>query len=280
MAGLDASRFQEVKEPTRLDYGDSTYWTLRYKEKSTEPFDWYLKWEQLKETMTPWLSAESEVLMLGCGSSLIPEQLVADGLAAGVVCVDQCAELIEALREKYKEKEAFQFEAIDAAELPQDWADRFDVVMDKAMMDAILVGRQGRPKAEEVLKAVFAVLKPSGKYVCISHAQPAQRLPLLQSLVPKDQQQWGVSCSRIPRPLDAAPEPKKGAKAPKGGADPSAMQVSAVASPEDHVYHVYCCEKPAVEVAAEEPPAEAAEEPAAEGEEAPAEEGAEVEGES
>lgn len=22
----------------RLDYGDSTYWTLRYKEKSTEPF--------------------------------------------------------------------------------------------------------------------------------------------------------------------------------------------------------------------------------------------------
>lgn len=47
-----------------------------------------------------------------------------------------------------------------------------------------------------------------------------------------------------------------------------------------HRYHVYCCEKPAVEVAAEEPPAEAAEEPAAEGEEAPAEEGAEVEGES
>ena len=60
VSGLDASRFQEVKEPTRsltqinpehvhqtpasaaecerLDYGDSTYWTLRYKEKSTEPF--------------------------------------------------------------------------------------------------------------------------------------------------------------------------------------------------------------------------------------------------
>lgn len=243
MAGVDASRFQEVKEPPRLEYGDATYWTLRYKEKSTEPFDWYLKWEQLKETLTPWLSAESQVLMLGCGTSLIPEQLVSEGLASSIVCVDQCAELIEALREKYNEKEAFHFEALDAAQIPvTDWAERFDVVMDKAMLDAILSGRQGRPKAEEVLKAALAVLKPSGRYVCISHARPGQRLPLLHSVA--DREQWEVSS--VPRPLDAAPEPKKGAKAPKGGPDPSAMQVSAVASAEDHVYHVYCCQKPSL----------------------------------
>lgn len=244
MAGVDTSRFQEVKELPRLEYGDATYWTLRYKEKSTEPFDWYLKWEQLKETLTPWLSAESEVLMLGCGTSLIPEQMVSEGLASSIVCVDQCAELIEALSEKYKDKEeAFHFEALDAAQLPvTDWADRFDVVMDKAMLDAILSGRQGRPKAEEVLKAALAVLKQSGRYVCISHARPGQRLPLLHSVADGDQ--WEVST--IPRPLDAAPEPKKGAKAPKGGPDPSAMQVSAVASAEDHVYYVYCCQKPSL----------------------------------
>lgn len=243
MAGVDASRFQEVKEPPRLEYGDATYWTLRYKEKSTELFDWYLKWEQLKETLTPWLSAESQVLMLGCGTSLIPEQLVSEGLASSIVCVDQCAELIEGLREKYNEKEAFHFEALDAAQIPvTDWAERFDVVMDKAVLDAILSGRQGRPKAEEVLKAALAVLKPSGRYVCISHARPGQRLPLLHSVA--DREQWEVSS--VPRPLDAAPEPKKGAKAPKGGPDPSAMQVSAVASAEDHVYHVYCWQKPSL----------------------------------
>ena len=40
------------------------------------------------------------------------------------------------------QEEAFHFEALDAAQLPvTDWAERFDVVMDKAMLDAILSGR-------------------------------------------------------------------------------------------------------------------------------------------
>ena len=39
-------------------------------------------------------------------------------------------------------QEAFHFEALDAAQLPiTNWAERFDVVMDKAMLDAILSGR-------------------------------------------------------------------------------------------------------------------------------------------
>lgn len=219
------------------------YWTLRYKEKANEPFDWYLKWEHLKETLAPWLSPESEVLMVGCGTSLIPEQLLTDGLASSIMCVDQCAELIDVLREKYKDKEAFQFEAVDAAKLPEEWAGKFDIVIDKAMLDAVISsGRQGRLKAEDILKSISAVLKSSGRYVCVSHARPGQRVPLLSSFTKESP--WEVFTNTIPRPLDASPEPKKGGKAPKGAPDPGGLSVSPVATPEDHVYHVYCCEMP------------------------------------
>eukprot|EP00930_Biecheleria_cincta_P052427 TRINITY_DN37688_c0_g1_i1.p1 TRINITY_DN37688_c0_g1~~TRINITY_DN37688_c0_g1_i1.p1 ORF type:complete len:245 (-),score=69.15 TRINITY_DN37688_c0_g1_i1:51-785(-) len=243
MAGLETSRFDNA-DPAAVtpSYGDAKYWKLRYTEKAFEPFDWYLKWEQLKDIIAPLLAAESEVLVLGCGTSPLPDQLLAEGLAANVTCVDQCAELIEALKQKYQDKAGLQFENLAASNLPQDYANRFDVVIDKAMLDCVFSGRQGQQQASEVMKAVNAVLKPEGsRYVVVSHMRPAQRLPFLSQTF-----SGNVTCHAIPKPL-AAPDavPAKGGKAPKGKAAEAETQLelSAACDSEDHAYHVYCCER-------------------------------------
>eukprot|EP00441_Pelagodinium_beii_P023378 CAMPEP_0197655108 /NCGR_PEP_ID=MMETSP1338-20131121/39253_1 /TAXON_ID=43686 ORGANISM="Pelagodinium beii, Strain RCC1491" /NCGR_SAMPLE_ID=MMETSP1338 /ASSEMBLY_ACC=CAM_ASM_000754 /LENGTH=249 /DNA_ID=CAMNT_0043230687 /DNA_START=47 /DNA_END=796 /DNA_ORIENTATION=+ len=248
MAGVDAARFAcAVPGTAGPSYSDGKYWKLRYTEKTFEPFEWYLKWEQIKEIVAPLLTAESEVLVLGCGTSLLPEQLLAEGLAAQVTCVDQCAELIEALKQKYADKAGLQFEHLSAQQLPQDWAQRFDLVLDKAMLDCVLSGRQARPRADEILQAVSAVLKSSGsRYVLVSHARPEQRLHILcqPSTDFSQEYQWTVSRHKVPRPLAAGDAAAKGGKAKKGDDGlGGTLEASAACNPEENAYHIYCCER-------------------------------------
>mmetsp|Transcript_48509 Transcript_48509/g.113699 ORF Transcript_48509/g.113699 Transcript_48509/m.113699 type:complete len:285 (+) Transcript_48509:21-875(+) len=257
MAGVDAGRFETdtKKSPSKPCYAHAMYWSKRYQEKTFEPFDWYVKWEHLKELLSSWLSSESVVLIAGCGTSLVAEQMLSEGLASKITCVDQCAELIASLREKYKDKAAMEFEVADAANLPQDWSDRFDLVLDKALLDTVVAGRQGWASAEGVLQSLTATLKSSGRYVCISHARPAQRLPLLSAVVQDKKRE--ISCHQVARPLDPPPDPKaKAGKAAKGAPDPSSMQAAAT-DQKDNVYHIYCCE---CQAEAPEPPPQPAEE--------------------
>jgi len=246
MAGVDSSRFV-CTQPEVLGYGDAKYWKLRYVEKVFEPFDWYLRWDQLKELVSPHLKPDAEVLILGCGTSPLAEQILAEGLASSVTCVDQCGELVEALSQKHQDKaEKLKFEALGANKLPQDWAGRFDVVVDKAMLDCIIAGRQGTQQAQAVLQAASATLKSGGRYVCVSHAGPMQRLPLLGSARSQDQDlsqefNWRVSCHTVPRPLA---DPGTGAPAAKGGKAPkdaSELTQSAAFDAEANVYHIYIC---------------------------------------
>lgn len=79
---------------------------------------------------------------------------------------------MELLREKYKDKEALQVEALDAADLPEaifevevlsreEWRERFQIVIDKAMLDAVLTGRCGKENAEEMLQRIL--VRTSGR---------------------------------------------------------------------------------------------------------------------
>merc|ERR1712113_754540 len=78
------------------------------------------------------------------------------------------------------DKPEMQYEVADAQSLPQDWANRFDVVIDKAMLDAVACGRDKYRITRPVLQSISMVLKPlTGVYICISHAGPDLRRPML-----------------------------------------------------------------------------------------------------
>merc|ERR1719310_1806847 len=116
--------------------------------------------------------------------------------------------------------------------MPEDWNSQFDVVIDKACLDAIASGKDARQEVLAALSAVNRVLKPAnGVYISISHASPALRQPMLSGtndlkVVVSKKMRWSVSNHPLPRLLAPPADPTaKGGAAPKGGA--AALQVSA-----------------------------------------------------
>merc|ERR1719282_425694 len=133
-----------------------------------------------------------------------------------------------------------QFEVADAQSLPQDWANRFDIVIDKAMLDAVACSGKDKSKnVRAVLQSVNRVLKPStGIYVCVSHAGPELRRHMLIGTNQKanefaSEYNWKLTHKTVPRPL----------KNPL--ADPKAKPIEFVPSTafkaEENVFHIYIC---------------------------------------
>ena len=57
------------------EYGKPEYWELRYTQKKSQ-YDWYHDFSLLKDFIVPAIpSSESKILMAGCGSSKISEEL-------------------------------------------------------------------------------------------------------------------------------------------------------------------------------------------------------------
>lgn len=239
MAGIDAARFK-MAQPSTARYADVRYWTSRYSETNFELFDWYLRWEQIKDFIAPLLTPESEILVLGCGTSALSEQLYLEGYVQ-VTSIDICAPLIDMLTEKHAERTSMEYRTVAAQQLPSEWRGRFDVVLDKAVLDSVACSRKKWQDTEAMLRSVSAVLKPqSGVYVCVSHGGPELRRPMLlgtgQPVEMSETYLWGVEVQTVPRPLS---NPMADPKAK----DKVEINLCPAHVEQLHVYYIYFCSK-------------------------------------
>mmetsp|Transcript_76505 Transcript_76505/g.224558 ORF Transcript_76505/g.224558 Transcript_76505/m.224558 type:complete len:278 (+) Transcript_76505:138-971(+) len=276
MSGIDASRFKEVDPTAKPGYADPRYWVARYQADS-EPFDWYLRWDLLRDLLLPLLSADAEVLVLGSGTSLLSEQIYTEGFM-NITNVDRCELAISAMRARHQAqrealaaaasgakkpakgaspepaadplegKPAMCFESVEAKDLPQCWAARFDLIIDKALLDSVACGQEKMKATAAVLSCVSSVLKPKGVYVCISWAPPDMRWPMLAASDCDDRGRskerpqasveygWEISHQTVPRPLtNPTADPK--------AKDKIELVPSPAFSAEENVYHIYTCTK-------------------------------------
>lgn len=113
-------------------YGKKEYWDERYT-LATEPYEWYQSYHGIRHLLTPFhlsasqgmnpakprrilealiprLSATQEhfpsrnkcrILVLGCGNSRLPEDMIRDGWTGGIVCVDWSHIVIQQMKAKY-----------------------------------------------------------------------------------------------------------------------------------------------------------------------------------
>jgi len=282
MAGVDAARFRGVPAPKAgaslpIRYGEASYWSARYgAEGGMEAYDWYLRWEQLKDILMPLLVPESEpasrsaeILLLGCGSSGLGEALYAEGFNA-VANVDRCEAVVEAMKKRHQAqidgdaaggakgkkppdkgkaaspelevaRQPMAFLTADAKALPQDWAGKFDVVIDKAMLDAVACGGAKWDTIDAIMRSVRSVLNPSsGVYLCISHAGPEVRAKMLlgphqdPDLTASEAYAWELSQQPLPRPLvNPTIDPK--------AKDKFELTPSPLCDVAKDVYYVYTC---------------------------------------
>jgi len=251
MAGINNDRFRKACNGTGASspgYADARYWLARYQETSNETFDWYLRYEELKEILRPLLFPDMQILVLGCGTSTLSEDLYADGFV-NIMNVDRVEPLIGALENKFAERgiETMKFELCEVQKLPQQWTAQFDIVIDKACLDSVACGQEAKLDVASLLTHVSRVLKPSsGVYVCVSWAGPALRRPMLVGKADGDissEHKWKVKRQTLPKPLSnpAGSGDKKDAKKEDIGGNE--LVTSAAFHAEDHVYSIYICQK-------------------------------------
>jgi len=135
---------------------------------------------------TPWGSLS--VLLVGCGNSTFSHDLYSDGVGT-VTSLDYSEVVINSMREKHPETQTLKWVVGDMTDLSFP-PSTFDVVIDKAAMDALMVneGDVWNPDAEVVEKArsmcrgISEVLKEGGTHLHISFAQPHFRRKYLLGL--------------------------------------------------------------------------------------------------
>uniref|UniRef100_A0A0D3GUG8 Methyltransferase type 11 domain-containing protein n=1 Tax=Oryza barthii TaxID=65489 RepID=A0A0D3GUG8_9ORYZ len=80
--------------------GEAEYWDARYVEEGGAPYDWYQRYAALRPFVRRFAPPESRVLMIGCGSALMSEDMVDDGYTE-IMNIDISSVVIEIMRKKH-----------------------------------------------------------------------------------------------------------------------------------------------------------------------------------
>eukprot|EP00928_Gymnodinium_smaydae_P072785 TRINITY_DN56083_c0_g1_i1.p1 TRINITY_DN56083_c0_g1~~TRINITY_DN56083_c0_g1_i1.p1 ORF type:complete len:208 (+),score=50.63 TRINITY_DN56083_c0_g1_i1:94-717(+) len=198
-------------------YGKVEYWEERYT-RDPEPFDWYQRWAGLKDTLLEYIRTNNAILMLGCGNSRLSEEMYEEGYQ-NITNIDASSVVIKAMQEKYRDKQGMTYVQMDGRAM--ELADgSYNIVLDKACLDAILCGEGSTHNAQKLLQEISRVLTSDGVYIAVSHGQPSYRLTYLQ----RPEFGWTVKIFTVQKPM-------------------MGMTASLSTEDKDNVHYVYVCVK-------------------------------------
>eukprot|EP00075_Anas_platyrhynchos_P030773 XP_027320026.1 EEF1A lysine methyltransferase 4 [Anas platyrhynchos] len=164
-------------------YRDWGYWEQRYRQGAAEPREWLGGFARFRELLEAEIKQGDKILVLGCGTSTLSYDLHEGGYR-DVTSIDFSPACIEAMRARYSHCPGLRWAVMDVRSLAFPDAS-FDVVLEKATLDVLLVDekdpwRVSAPAAaamHRVLAEVSRVLRPGGRFLSITFAQPHFRAP-------------------------------------------------------------------------------------------------------
>jgi SAM-dependent methyltransferase len=95
MAAADAD---DVAPPTASGYLDPSYWDERFGKE--EHYEWFKDFSHFRHLLAPLLSPSLSVLEVGCGNSRLGEELLREGVAGGITCVDLSPVAVQRMRDR------------------------------------------------------------------------------------------------------------------------------------------------------------------------------------
>ncbi|ACO62602.1 predicted protein, partial [Micromonas commoda] len=187
-------------------YGSKAYWDERFEEGCTVGAssergevnnEWYAGYDELEPIIERFTRRNHRVLILGCGTSTLGEELAVRGFSR-VEAVDYSENAILRMRE-VQEQRLVDYRIMDVTKMT--YPDRsVDCVIDKATLDTMkqlddddddddlenfdpgatkrAPARDPESHAARMLREACRVLKPGGHYVCVTYGEPATRLSL------------------------------------------------------------------------------------------------------
>ncbi|EAR85248.3 methyltransferase domain protein (macronuclear) [Tetrahymena thermophila SB210] len=163
-------------------YGKIEYWEKRY-QTNTKPFDWYQNYDGVKDIITQYINKSTRILNVGCGSSLLSEEMYFEGYK-NITNVDYSNNLIKHLVERYSEgfENTFKFEHCDVRNMKGKFANNsFDCVIDKGTLDSVLCGEYSRQNSFKMLSEISRVLTQDGVYMVVTYGEEKKRQQLLEN---------------------------------------------------------------------------------------------------
>ena len=196
---------QDIEKPGNeagkvFPVGPARFWNERYV-KDPEPNEWYQRWYQIKDSLTEdgHLKPAHHVLHAGCGNSRLCEDMYRDGFARQLN-VDFSHVVIKQMLEKYsgpRVLEGVDWQEMDCCDMIAFSDSKFNVVMDKGTLDTIACGDGYAARTDKYLREVLRVLKPGGVFVCVSHGEPARRMPFLTGQKAQDEYGWEITKKHV-----------------------------------------------------------------------------------
>jgi 2-polyprenyl-3-methyl-5-hydroxy-6-metoxy-1,4-benzoquinol methylase len=111
------------------------YWDERFAEEDN--FEWCKSYCDFKHLMIQHVRKNDRILMLGCGTSRLSEDLYLDGYK-NIVNIDYSPVVIEKMKQKHQNFVEMQYLVMDITKMTFD-KKSFDVVIEKGTLDALLV---------------------------------------------------------------------------------------------------------------------------------------------
>lgn len=164
------------------DYREQSYWDTRYKDE--DKYDWFSSYAAFQQLLRQDLRVTDKILTLGCGNSAVSEEMYRDGYQH-ITNTDFSRVVIEKMAHKHRDLSEMSWLVMDICELKFEPC-FFDVVLEKGTLDALMVhekdpwntSTETLEKMDTILTQVSAVLKPGGKFISITFAQPHFRRPI------------------------------------------------------------------------------------------------------
>eukprot|EP00968_Pinguiococcus_pyrenoidosus_P000859 scaffold48_cov311-Pinguiococcus_pyrenoidosus.AAC.54 len=220
--GAEAKKRRDALPPDSCDYGSTSFWDRRYL-KSETGFEWYHPYPALATLLAHYVKRDDMILIMGCGDSPLPVDMYNDGYKK-IVCADVSRVVIDRQKEKHQDL-PIQWYAVNMIDcLFED--QQFNVVLDKACLDAIFCHDLGEQAPAKALQEVDRILVPNGLYFLVSRGLPEERLELLEVDRPEEDGYlaWKADVHAIVKPsVDPAQMPDF--------KDPT------------NLYYVYACKK-------------------------------------
>jgi SAM-dependent methyltransferase len=190
---IDASDKYQGKSVFNEVFSKQKYWEERFEEEDT--YDWLVKYSNIRNILAPVMKCTDRILVVGCGNSTFSADLYDDGFH-NVTNIDYSNVVIEKMRAIHSEiRPEMQWLYMDMTAMTFD-AESFDVVIDKAAMDALMVdegdvwfpARTMIESSHKMCDCVRHVLKSDdGLFVQISFAQPHFRSKYLMGIHAEDE---------------------------------------------------------------------------------------------
>jgi len=162
-------------------YGDGAeYWDAKHA-KDENPYEWMQGYEDLQKLIAKCTNGDKKhrILHVGCGSSLLTEDMYDDGYRA-IVNMDISSMVINRMRERNKKKRPnMDWLVMDATAMDCENG-CFDLVLDKCTIDTLVCCNDSTTVVDKYLQEVVRVLKCDGVFLAFTLGDPAVRMGYLE----------------------------------------------------------------------------------------------------